>query len=413
MSSSLWALLSVPFTLVLSNSLLIPVLPQIRKALHISLFRGGLIITAFSLTAGAIIPGAGYLSDRVGRKAVMVPALVVFGLGGVGAGLAAWLLPHPYPWMLVARVMQGIGGGGTYQLAMALVGDIYTGKKRSRAVGYLEAANGFGKVVAPLLGSATALIIWFAPFFLYGLLAWPAALLVWFVCEEPPLPSPSEGTSYFADLKTVWAKRGRDLTACFSAGFLALFLLFGLLSFLADVLEEKMGIKGFIRGLLVAIPVLSLTLTCSFTGVYLEKRLGEPVKKALLLGLTLVAAALIALALLPVGYSYFVPLVIAAIGTGIFLPGLNLLITSAASGERGFVTALYGTMRFFGAALGPPAVGLGLKLGKTPLFFLFAAATAGVMALVWLLVDPIQMLPEKMVKSTGDNVDMETKNKVR
>lgn len=403
MSSNFWALLSVPFILVLSNSLLIPVLPQIQKALSISLFQSGLIITAFSLTAGLIIPGAGYLSDRIGRKAVMVPALVLFGLGGVAAGIAAWLLENPYPWILTARVLQGIGGGGTYQLAMALTGDIYTGKERSRAVGYLEAANGFGKVVAPLLGSATALLSWFAPFFIYGLLAWPAALLVWFVCKEPPLSSPPKGKTYIAELRKVFSKRGFGLAACFAAGFLALFLFFGLLSYLADVLEEKMGIKGFARGLLVAIPVLSLTLTCSFTGIYLEKRLGPPLKMALLLGVSLVAAAMIALALLSPGYGYFAPLVVAAIGIGIFLPGLNLLITSAASGERGFVTALYGTVRFFGAALGPPAVGLGLKLGKTLLFFIFAAATGIVLALVWQLVDPNRMLPEKLVKSTGDN----------
>ena len=81
--------------------------------------------------------------------------------------MAAWMLKNPYPWILVARVVQGIGGGGTYQLAMALAGDIYTGKERSRALGYLEAANGLGKVVAPLLGSATALLVWFAPFSLW------------------------------------------------------------------------------------------------------------------------------------------------------------------------------------------------------------------------------------------------------
>ncbi|MGI6129333.1 MAG: MFS transporter [bacterium] len=400
MSISFWGLLSVPFTLVLSNSLLIPVLPQMQKALDISLFQSGLIITAFSLTAGVVIPIAGYISDHVGRKSVMIPALVIFGLGGVAAGLASWLLPNPYPWILVARVTQGIGGGGTYQLAMALAGDIYTGKKRSRAVGYLEAANGFGKVVAPLLGSATALIIWYAPFFVYGLLAWPAAILVWTVCQEPPLATPPKSSEYLAELKKVWAKRGIGLAACFIAGFLALFLLFGLLSYLADVLEQQLHVKGFTRGLLVAIPVLSLTVTCSLVGVYLEKRLGTPVKKALLLGLALVTIALIALALLPPGYIYFAPLVIAAIGTGIFLPALNLLITSACSGERGFVTALYGTVRFFGAALGPPAVGLGLEMGKTPLFFVFAAAAAIVLALVWWLVNPYEMLPEKLVKSS-------------
>lgn len=403
MSTDFWVLLLVPFILVLSNSLLIPVLPQIQTALGVTLFKSGLIITAFSLTAGLVIPGAGYLSDRIGRKAVMVPALVLFGLGGTAAGISAWLLKNPYPWILAARVLQGIGGGGTYQLALALAGDIYTGKERSRAVGYLEAANGLGKVVAPLLGSAAALLAWFAPFFLYGLLAWPAALLVWFVCQEPPPSAPPEAKTYIAELKQVWGKRGLGLAACFAAGFLALFLFFGLLSYLSDVMEEKMGIKGFTRGLLVAIPVLSLTLTCSFIGVYLEKRLGPPVKLALLLGLAVVSVALVALALLPAGYLYFVPLVATAVGLGIFLPGLNLLITSAASSERGFVTALYGTVRFFGAALGPPAVGLGLKLGKTTLFLIFAALAGTILALVWRLVDPNQMLPKNLVKTSGDN----------
>lgn len=412
MSKHFWALLSVPFILVLSNSLLIPVLPQIQKALNISLFQSSLIITAFSLTAGLVIPGAGYLSDRIGRKAVMVPALVLFGAGGVAAGMAAWMLKNPYPWILVARVVQGIGGGGTYQLAMALAGDIYTGKERSRALGYLEAANGLGKVVAPLLGSATALLVWFAPFFLYGLLAWPAALLVWLICKEPPLSAPPEVKTYVTELKTVWAQRGLGLTACFAAGFFALFLLFGLLSYLSDILETKLSIKGFTRGLLVAIPVLSLTLTCSFMGVYLEKRLGPGplVKKTLILGIALVAGALVVLALLPTGYIYFAPLVVAAIGTGMFLPGLNLLITSAASNERGLVTALYGTVRFFGAALGPPVVGLGLKFGKTLLFFIFALINVIILLLVQKLVDPTQMLPKKLVKSTGNNRDTTTNN---
>lgn len=405
------ALCTVPFILVLSNSLLIPVLPQIQKTLKLSLFRAGLIITAFSVTAGIVIPFAGYLSDRVGRKAVMVPSLVIFGLGGVLAGIAAWLLPHPFPWILAGRVLQGLGGGGTYQLAMALAGDMFTDQERSKALGYLEGANGLGKVVAPLLGSAAALIVWFAPFFVYGLLAWPAAVLVWLACREPPLPAPPEGSSYLADLKKVLAKRGGGLAACFTAGFLALFLLFGLLSYLADVLEEKLGIRGFTRGLLVAIPVLALTITSSSTGIYLQKHLGPPLKTAVLAGLVLVAAALVALALLPSGFLFLLPLTVAGVGTGLFLTGLNLLITSAAEGERGLVTALYGTVRFFGAALGPPALGLGLKLSRLPLFLGTAAITAVVLLSFWFLVNPQKMLPKELAKTAGDERQPRGQNK--
>ncbi|MDK2785296.1 MAG: transporter, family, multidrug resistance protein [Bacillota bacterium] len=407
------ALCIVPFILVLSNSLLIPVLPQIQKALNLTLFQAGLIITAFSLTAGLVIPFAGYLSDRVGRKAVMVAALAVFGLGGVLAGVAGWLSPRAFPWILAGRVLQGIGGGGTYQLAMALAGDMFTDRERSRALGYLEGANGLGKVVAPLLGSAAALIVWFAPFFVYGLLAWPAALLVWFICTEPPLPTPPPGSTYLEDLRSVLAKRGRGLAISFLAGFLGLFLLFGLLSYLADVLEKRLGIRGFSRGLLVAVPVLALTITSSTTGVYLQKHLEERLKPVLLLGLALVAVSLVALAAVPSGLLFLFPLTAAGVGTGLFLPGLNLLITSAAEGERGLVTALYGTVRFFGAALGPPALGLGLKFGRFPLFLGAAAATGLVLFLAWLLIKVNEMLPQHLAKNPGDEGSAAGQNKKR
>lgn len=407
------ALCTVPFVLVLSNSLLIPVLPQIQKALHLTLFQAGLIITAFSLTAGLVIPFAGYLSDRVGRKVVMVAALAVFGLGGVLAGVAGWLSRRAFPWILAGRVLQGIGGGGTYQLAMALAGDMFTDRERSRALGYLEGANGLGKVVAPLLGSAAALIAWFAPFFVYGLLAWPAALLVWFICTEPPLPAPPPGSTYLEDLRSVLAKRGRGLATSFLAGFLGLFLLFGLLSYMADVLEKHLGVRGFSRGLLVAIPVLAMTITSSTTGVYLQKHLGRWLKPALLLGLALVAVSLVALAVTPSGLFFLLPLTAAGIGTGLFLPGLNLLITSAAEGERGLVTALYGTVRFFGAALGPPALGLGLKFGRFPPFVGAAAATCLVLSLAWLLINVNEILPQDLAKNPGDEGSAAGQNKKR
>ncbi|NLY49998.1 MAG: MFS transporter [Firmicutes bacterium] len=240
------------------------------------------------------------------------------------------------------------------------------------------------------------------PFFVYGALAWPAALLICFFCSEREQKKTTTKGTYVAGLKKVFAKRGRGLAACFVAGFLGLFLLFGLLSYFSDVLEQELGVRGFTRGLVVAIPVLALTLTSSSTGVYLQKHLGPSLKTALLIGLGLVAISLVALALIPPGYWFLVPLTAAGIGTGLFLPGLNLLITSAAEGERGLVTALYGTVRFFGAALGPPALGLGIKLGPLPLFLGGAAATAGVLALNWLLVKPREMLPASLAKGSRD-----------
>ena len=72
----------VPFIMVLGNSMLIPVLPKIKRAVEINQLQVGLMITAFSVPAGIVIPLAGILSDQVGRRKVMAPALIIYGLGG-------------------------------------------------------------------------------------------------------------------------------------------------------------------------------------------------------------------------------------------------------------------------------------------------------------------------------------------
>ena len=95
---TIWVLATVPFIMVLGNSMLIPVLPAIQKALDVSLLQVGLLITAFSIPAGLTIPFAGMLSDHVGRKIVMVPALIIYGTGGLLAGTAALLFKeNAYP----------------------------------------------------------------------------------------------------------------------------------------------------------------------------------------------------------------------------------------------------------------------------------------------------------------------------
>src|SRR5690606_19739919 len=142
-------------------------------------FQVGLLVTAFSVPAGLVIPFSGALSDYLGRKAIITPALILYGLGGLVAGFASLLMAEPFGVIIAGRIIQGIGAGGTYQIALALTGDLFTSSERTKALGLLEAANGLGKMVSPILGSLFALITWFTPFFVYGILSIPVALAVW------------------------------------------------------------------------------------------------------------------------------------------------------------------------------------------------------------------------------------------
>lgn len=374
------ALCSVPFVMVLSNSLLIPVLPTIRAALDTSYFRVGLLITAFSVPAGITIPLAGVLSDYLGRKAVIVPALVLFGLGGLVAGLAGRLAGDPYGWLLAGRILQGIGGGGTYQIALALAGDAFQRGQRARAMGALEAANALGKVVSPVLGGLVALLAWYAPFFVYPLLAWPSAAAVAWLVPEPREGAPRRPLrGYLADLRRVLAARGVMLTVAFGIGGTMLFMLFGVLSWLSDVLEARFGMGQLARGMVIAVPVLVAATASWLTGSRWLRGRPRVARTAVLAGTGLVGVALLALAwqgrlAAPWGLA---AVSLLGLGYGMTLPAINAVATGAAdAAERGLVTSLYGTVRFLGAAFGPPAFELVHRWGVAPLFLGAAAWTA-------------------------------------
>ncbi|MDA8199599.1 MAG: MFS transporter [Thermaerobacter sp.] len=397
--SKLLVLSLVPFLMVLGNSMLIPVLPKLMAVLHVSLLQAGLVITVFSIPAGIVIPFAGALSDRVGRKIVMVPALAVYGLAGLGAGLSSWLVPHAYAFIIGFRILQGIGAGGTYQLAMALAGDMYHGKQRVKALGTLEASNGLGKVVSPIAGSAVALAVWFAPFFVYGLLSFPVAAAVWLVIRESPeRPQAASMDQYWQGLRRVFQRKAASLLVTFLGGATVLFILFGVLSYLADILEHPYGVGEMARGLLIAVPVLFSAVASYLAGTVMQARLARWSRPVVAGGLGLIGCAMLAEGVIFNPFWAMPALVFQGIGTGAALPAINTLVTSATStSERGVVTSLYGSVRFFGVALGPPMFALAMRV--RPIIFFGAAGLAFAVALLsWWLINEQQMLPGKMVK---------------
>ncbi|HEY8394063.1 MAG TPA: MFS transporter [Thermaerobacter sp.] len=381
-------LCSVPFVMVLSNSMLIPVLPLLQRAMDRNLFQVGLIITAFSIPAGLAIPAGGYLSDRLGRKPVMIPALILFGLGGLVGGIAPLVVDDPYPWIIGGRILQGLAAGGLYQVALAAAGDMYQGDARTRAMGVLEASNGLGKIISPILGSALALLAWYAPFFAYPALSGLAALGLWLLVEEPRNRRSAPALPrYLGRMKHIFREKGVSLLVSFLAGFAALFVLFGLLSVYSDLLEKPFGIRGFVKGFVVAIPVAVATVTAFVSGIVLQGRLARALKAVLVGGLGILGAGLAFLYFARGLISLVAGTSVVGFGYGLALPALNTLITSSVpSAERGGVTALYGTVRFFGAALGPPAFSLMLEGGRGVLYLLPAAGAAVILALVAFLL---------------------------
>lgn len=357
----------VPFIMVLGNSMLIPVLPKIKSTLHISQLQVGLLITAFSVPAGIVIPMAGVLSDQVGRRKVMAPALVVYGIGGITAGLMAKYLPKPFWGIMLGRIIQGIGAGGTYQLAMAMTGDMFKAQKRTFALGLLEASNGLGKVVSPILGSLFALISWRFPFFVYGFMAVPAGIALYFFTEEKAQFQKQSLQNYLDALKEIFQNKAAGLLSSFFAGMVALFTLFGVLSLYSDMLEKDFKIFGFKKGLVMAGPVFIMAALSFFLGFLLQRTKNKGLKIYISVGLFLTMLGQGLFVLLKGFWLKFFSLLILGTGVGLIMTPVNTLVTgSCGVKRRGIITCLYGSLRFFGVAIGPPLYGLTEKHGMLP-----------------------------------------------
>lgn len=370
------AISTVPLILVLGNSMLIPILPKMKSELDISQFQVSLIITAFSVAAAVSIPFLGYLSDRFSRKTVIIPALFLYGSGGLLAGAAAAWFGSAYQWILAGRIMQGIGAAGTAPIAMALTGDLFKGGEQSKVLGLVEASNGIGKVISPIIGSLLALFIWYSVFFAFPVFCLLSILLMlFFVKEKKKKQEPPSLGQYTKGLLSIFKTEGRWLFVAYLTGAACLFTLFGILFYISDILETNYQIDGVLKGGILAIPLLFMTTTSYITGSKIGKNM-QLMKKLIVSGLLLMTASFSSLAFFKNLVVFISILAVSSLGTGLVLPCINSFITGSVSKEqRGFVTSLYGSVRFLGVAVGPPVYSALMEWSVKGMFFTTAAFT--------------------------------------
>ncbi|WP_307336038.1 MFS transporter [Caldalkalibacillus uzonensis] len=370
--------------MTLGNSMLIPILPQMRSALDLTQFEVSLTITVFSVAGAIFIPFFGYLSDYFSRKAVIIPALILYALGGVVAGMAPVLFSEQaYTWILAGRIMQGIGAAGTTPIAMALTGDLFKGGQESKVLGLVEASNAFGKVISPILGASLALIFWYAVFFAYPAFGLISLVLTWiFVQEQAKKAAALPFGQYLKGLLTIFKHEGRWLLSAYLAGAVCLFTLFGILFYLSDVLEKTYQVNGVLKGGVLAIPLLVMLTTAYITGSLIKKN-QQLMKNLIVAGLVLMTISFALLVFFTNLYAFIGILLLSSVGTGLVLPCLNSFITGAVGkARRGFVTSLYGSVRFLGVASGPPVFGWLMGWSRTGMFL----TTAGLTLLTALLI---------------------------
>jgi MFS transporter, ACDE family, multidrug resistance protein len=391
-SSQRWAILSIssiPLVMTLGNSMLIPVLPVLETEMNITSFKSSLVITVYSIVAIFLIPIAGYLSDRLGRKKVIIPSLILTGIGGFIAGWATWQMNNGYWLLLVGRALQGAGAAGAFPIVLPLVGDMFKNEDDvSSALGMIETSNTLGKVLSPILGSFLAGIIWFLPFLSIPILCAISILLMIFFVKSPKKKEAPPFREFIKKVKEILMKNARWLFAIFFIGIIVMFVLFGVLFYLSEILESQYDIKNLKKGLFLSLPLGALCLASYITGKLIKEN--QVLMKWISFGgLVMLGGSIAVLGFSKELWYLITVFLIGAIGIGASLPPLDTLITANIDKkQRGTITSIYSSMRFIGVAAGPPIIAIMMKNSEKFVFYLLTGLSIAAAIVILMAIKP-------------------------
>ncbi|MGI6096600.1 MAG: MFS transporter [Dethiobacteria bacterium] len=378
------------FIVVLVNTILFPVFPQIKEALNIGMQELSLLHISVSFPSALINPLGGILADRWGRKKVMIPSLILYGFGGLVAGASIFLLEKPFYTILLGRLLQGIGSATPMFLTIALAGDIFQSDERTKAIGYLEAANSLGKLFSPIIGGFISLIAWYAPFFSYIIFTIPVIIAIWLLIDEPE----PKRRQVKEELKSLHKLKNPSNILAMCTAFLVIFVTIGTMFWLSNVLEDRLNIGKVLRGFVISLPVMALMATTIFAHS-LGKKLG--IRLMMIVGLFLIAAAMVGIAFLLNTHLFWLFIALVGIGAGLLLPSLDTVSTALSSGEhRGVFTTIFGSIRCLGSAVAPYVFTILLKISLPATFLPIASVSILLGIAILLLFQEDKILPKNL-----------------
>ncbi len=371
-----WVIWSTVAIDLIGFGIVLPLLPLYAERFGADGLAAAGLITAFSAAQFVCAPLWGRLSDRIGRKPVLVLALCGSTIGALTTGFANSL------WVLyLGRVIDG-ASGSSYAVAQAAVGDLAPPAQRTRLVGLMGAAFGVGFVLGPIIGGLAAVGGRRLPFFVAAGLA--AANAVAALVRVSETRSPAEAPAPATDVPRRAGGRRLpvgDLGRLVGLGFVGMFAFAGFEATFSLLMDRRFDAGTTTIYILLAIVGLGL-VAVQARGVHaVTDRFGEA--RTIRVALVAVAVGMAVLAPDAGWLGLGIALAVLVVGQGTFGPALtSLTISVAGADRRGEALGFQASAGALGRVVGPLVGGALFEHVSSGSPYLIAAVLALVAAVV-------------------------------
>lgn len=374
---NLHLIFGVTLIAVMGVASITPAFPEVIRYFEITAHQVGWLIVAFTLPGIALTPLAGVLADRLGRKLILIPSLVLFGLAGV-----ACFFVRDFYWLLFWRFLQGVGASSLASINITLIGDLFTGEKRVAAMGYNASVLSIGTASYPAIGGLLTALGW-QYVFLLPLLAIPLAVVILQKLENPE-PSNKLGLKdYFAN---VWATVNRQIVwGLFGANILVFVILYGAyLTYFPLLLGVRMESGSVVIGGAMSL-MSAVTAFTSFQLPVINKFIRP--KLQMLLAAVFYFSSMFVLSGAFQWGEIIGGLILFGLGHGLLIPSIqNMLVGLASIRERAAFMSLNSMVLRVGQTIGPLVIGLFYAVGGVTMAFYGGAVIAVVLFLLILFM---------------------------
>jgi DHA1 family tetracycline resistance protein-like MFS transporter len=332
------------FVNLVGFGIIIPLLPFYAETFGASPIAIGLLFAVFSLAQLVAAPVLGDLSDRYGRRPVLLLSLAGTALSFVMLALASSL-----SMLFVARVVDGLSGGNI-ATARAYVADVTAPQDRARGYGIIGAAFGLGFIVGPALSAVLSRINYTAPIWAAAAITVVAMVLAWLWLPETAHRVTAGTGMPFRNLAAMMRRPGLRRILVIDFGYWCAFAVFQ--ATFALLAARRFGFDAWQTGtFFAAFAVLGAVIQVALIPLIVH-RLGD--KRTFIAGMLFAASGFVAVTLAPAVAVFALALVPVAIGLALAHPTLASLVSRAArSDEQGRVQGAASVMESLGRTIGP------------------------------------------------------------